>query len=55
MRQCIIYIAVKRTQLYLEGWQWNGLVTAQGGFPITPLIGFNNSGTGTVVLSTCPT
>ena len=46
MRQCIIYIAVKRTQLYLEGWQWNGIVTAQVGFPITPLIGFNNSGTG---------
>ena len=28
------------------GWQWNGIVTAQGGFPITPLIGSNNSGTG---------
>jgi hypothetical protein len=30
----------------LGGWQWNGIVTAQGGFPITPQIGFNNSGTG---------
>src|SRR5712691_4978164 len=30
----------------IGGWQWNGIVTAQGGFPITPLIGFNNSGTG---------
>jgi carboxypeptidase family protein len=30
----------------LGGWQWNGIFTAQGGFPITPQIGFNNSGTG---------
>jgi hypothetical protein len=30
----------------IGGWQWNGIVTAQGGFPITPLIGSNNSGTG---------
>jgi hypothetical protein len=30
----------------IGGWQWNGIVTAQGGFPITPVIGFNNSGTG---------
>ena len=30
----------------IGGWQWNGIVTAQGGFPQTPLIGFNNSGTG---------
>ncbi|PYS31446.1 MAG: hypothetical protein DMG11_01335 [Acidobacteria bacterium] len=30
----------------IGGWQWNGIVTAQSGFPITPLIGFNNSGTG---------
>jgi hypothetical protein len=28
------------------GWQWNGIVNAQGGFPITPLVGFNISGTG---------
>jgi len=30
----------------IGGWQWNGIFTAQGGFPFTPLIGFNNSGTG---------
>ena len=30
----------------IGGWQWNGIVTAQSGFPITPLTGFNNSGTG---------
>jgi hypothetical protein len=30
----------------IGGWQWNGIITAQGGFPVTPQIGFNNSGTG---------
>ena len=30
----------------IGGWQWNGIVTAQDGFPMTPVIGFNNSGTG---------
>jgi len=30
----------------IGGWQWNGIVNAQGGFPFTPQIGFNNSGTG---------
>ncbi|PYU29828.1 MAG: TonB-dependent receptor [Acidobacteria bacterium] len=30
----------------IGGWQWNGIVTAQGGFPFTPQIGFNNTGTG---------
>jgi hypothetical protein len=30
----------------IGGWQWNGIVTAQGGFPFTPIIGSNNSGTG---------
>jgi hypothetical protein len=30
----------------IGGWQWNGIFTAQGGFPLTPVIGFNNSGTG---------
>ena len=34
------------TQHLIGGWQWNGIATAQTGFPITPLIGFNNSGTG---------
>ncbi|PYU27622.1 MAG: TonB-dependent receptor [Acidobacteria bacterium] len=30
----------------IGGWQWNGIVTAQGGFPFTPLVGSNISGTG---------
>jgi Carboxypeptidase regulatory-like domain len=30
----------------IGGWQWNGIITAQGGFPLTPQIGFNASGTG---------
>ena len=30
----------------IGGWQWNGIATAQTGFPFTPLVGFNNSGTG---------
>jgi hypothetical protein len=30
----------------IGGWQWNGIVTAQGGFPLTPLVGSNVSGTG---------
>jgi hypothetical protein len=30
----------------IGGWQWNGIVNAQGGFPITPLVGSNTSGTG---------
>jgi len=28
------------------GWQWNGIFTAQSGFPFTPLVGSNLSGTG---------
>jgi hypothetical protein len=30
----------------IGGWQWNGIVTAQSGFPLTPLVGANTSGTG---------
>jgi hypothetical protein len=30
----------------IGGWQWNGIFTATGGFPITPLVGSNRSGTG---------
>jgi len=30
----------------IEGWQWNGIANWQGGFPISPLIGFDNIGTG---------
>ncbi|PYU33479.1 MAG: hypothetical protein DMG31_08910 [Acidobacteria bacterium] len=30
----------------IGGWQWNGSITAQGGFPFTPTVGSNVSGTG---------
>jgi hypothetical protein len=30
----------------IGGWQWNGIVTAQSGFPLTPQVGSNISGTG---------
>ena len=30
----------------IGGWQWNGSVTVQSGFPFTPLVGSNSSGTG---------
>lgn len=30
----------------ISGWQVNGIVTVQGGFPFTPLVGFNQSGNG---------
>ena len=30
----------------IGGWQWNGIIQAQGGFPFTPLAGSNTSGTG---------
>jgi hypothetical protein len=30
----------------IGGWQWNGIFTAQDGFPFTPLVGSNTSGTG---------
>ena len=30
----------------VSGWEWNGIVTAQTGFPFTPLVGFNQSGNG---------
>jgi hypothetical protein len=36
----------------IGGWQWNGIVNTQTGFPFTPLIGFNNSGTGEGTQST---
>src|SRR5712692_6556132 len=38
----------------IGGWQWNGIVNAQGGFPLTPLIGSNNSGTGDTNVSDVP-
>jgi hypothetical protein len=30
----------------IGGWQWNGILSVQGGFPFTPLAGSNTSGTG---------
>ena len=30
----------------IGGWQWNGIVTAQSGFSLTPQVGANTSGTG---------
>jgi hypothetical protein len=30
----------------IGGWQWNGIITAQSGFPLTPQVGANTSGTG---------
>src|SRR5262249_10890758 len=30
----------------IGGWPWNGILNAQSGFPFTPLIGFNNTGSG---------
>jgi len=30
----------------IGGWQWSGSITAQSGFPFTPLVGSNSSGTG---------
>lgn len=35
-----------RLNQLIGGWQWNGIVSAQSGFPMTPVTGFNNSGTG---------
>ena len=30
----------------ISGWQWNGILVFQSGFPFTPLVGFNASGNG---------
>ena len=38
----------------IGGWQWNGIVSAQSGFPVTPVIGSNNSGTGDTNVSDVP-
>lgn len=38
----------------IGGWQWNGIVNWQGGFPFTPLVGSNTSGTGDTNLSDVP-
>jgi hypothetical protein len=33
-------------QALVGGWQWNGIIAAESGFPFTPLVGFNQSGNG---------
>jgi hypothetical protein len=38
----------------IGGWQWNGIFTVQSGFPLTPVIGSNNSGTGDTNVSDVP-
>jgi len=38
----------------IGGWQWNGIITAQDGFPFTPLAGSNTSGTGDANQSDVP-
>ena len=38
----------------IGGWQWNGIFTVQSGFPVTPVIGSNNSGTGDTNVSDVP-
>jgi len=38
----------------IGGWQWNGIFTAQDGFPQTPLVGSNTSGTGDASNSDVP-
>jgi len=30
----------------ISGWQWNGILTLQSGFPFSPTVGSNRSGTG---------
>jgi hypothetical protein len=30
----------------VSGWEWNGIVAVQGGFPFTPLVSFNQSNNG---------
>jgi hypothetical protein len=34
------------TEQLLGGWQVNGILTLQSGYPITPVLGFDNSNTG---------
>jgi hypothetical protein len=34
------------TDQLIGGWQLNGIISAQTGFPFTPLVGFNQSGNG---------
>ncbi len=47
-------LPIGRGRRIAGGWQWNGIVTAEGGFPFTPVIGFNNSGTGDTSVADVP-
>jgi hypothetical protein len=38
----------------IGGWQWNAIITAQSGFPFTPQVGSNRSGTGDTSNSDTP-
>jgi hypothetical protein len=38
----------------IGGWQWNGIFNAQSGFPMTPVIGINQSGNGDTRLPDTP-
>jgi hypothetical protein len=38
----------------ISGWQWNGSVAVQSGFPFTPLVGSNSSGTGDTQIPDVP-
>src|SRR5262249_5137543 len=38
----------------IGGWQWNSILTAQSGFPATPLTGFDNTGNGDGALVDVP-
>ena len=38
----------------ISGWQWNGSVAVQSGFPFTPLVGSNSSGNGDTQIPDVP-
>jgi hypothetical protein len=38
----------------IGGWQWNGIFNAQSGFPMTPVVGVNQSGNGDTRLPDVP-
>jgi len=38
----------------IGGWQWNSIIAAQGGFPVTPQVGSNISGSGNAFVPDSP-
>jgi hypothetical protein len=44
--QTILPNAGGLTNIVVGGWQLNSIISAQSGFPFTPLVGFNQSGSG---------